>query len=87
MHNPLRSEADVFRLVVVIGAAAALVVALTLITRPIFGILLAALLVGVGVGLVWRVTRGTAPRSVAVPRAADDARRILVVANQPRRRA
>jgi len=82
MHNPLRSESDVFRLVVVIGVAAALVVALTLITRPIWGVLLAALLVGIGIGLVWRVTRGSEPRSVEGHPVADDTRRILVVANQ-----
>lgn len=82
MHNPLRSEADVFRLVVVIGAAAALVVALTLLTSPVWGVLLAALLIGIGVGLAWLVTRGSEPRSVAAHPVADDTRRILVVANQ-----
>jgi hypothetical protein len=82
MHNPLRSEADVFRLVVAIGVAVALVVALTLITRPVIGILLAALLIGVGIGLAWRVTRGSEPRTVATSHVADDTRRILVVANQ-----
>jgi GABA permease len=83
MHNPLRSEADVFRLVVVIGVAAALVVALTLITRSVWGVLLAALLIGVGIGFAWRVTRGSEPRSIEAPYATDDdTRRILVVANQ-----
>jgi hypothetical protein len=82
MHNPLRNEADVFRLVVVIGVAVALVVALTLITRPVWGVLLAALLIGVGVGLAWRVTRGSEPRSVSGMSVADGTRRILVVANQ-----
>jgi hypothetical protein len=82
MHNPLRNEADVFRLVVVIGVAVALVVALTLITRPVWGVLLAALLIGIGVGLAWRVTRGSEPRSVAGRSVADGTRRILVVANQ-----
>jgi hypothetical protein len=83
MHNPLRSEADVFRLVVVIGVAAALVVALTLITRSVWGVLLAALLIGVGIGFAWRVTRGSEPRNVEAPHATeDDTRRILVVANQ-----
>lgn len=82
MHNPLRSEADVFRLVVVIGVAAALVVALTLIASPVWGILLAVLLVAVGVGLAWRGTRGSEPREVHPARADDDTRRILVVANQ-----
>lgn len=82
MHNPLRSEADVFRLVVVIVVAAALVVALTLLTRPVDGVLLAALLIGLGIGLAWRVTRGSEPRNVELQHAADDTRRILVVANQ-----
>jgi GABA permease len=82
MHNPLRTEADVFRLVVVIGVAAALVVALTLITRPVWGVLVAALLVGIGIGYAWRITRGSEPRSVGSTSVADDTRRILVVANQ-----
>lgn len=82
MHNPLRSEADVFRLVVVIGVAAALVVALTLIASPVWGILLAVLLVAIGVGVAWRGTRGSEPREVHPARADDDTRRILVVANQ-----
>lgn len=82
MHNPLRSEADVFRLVVIIVGAAALVVALTLITRPVYGVLLAALLIGLGIGLAWRGTRGSEPRSIEAPQSTDDTRRILVVANQ-----
>ncbi|HEX4752051.1 MAG TPA: hypothetical protein VH268_04065 [Solirubrobacterales bacterium] len=82
MHNPLRSEADVFRLVVLIGVAAALVVALTLITEPVYGILLAALLIGIGVGLALRDARGGEPREVKPDRNDDDTRRILVVANQ-----
>jgi hypothetical protein len=82
MHNPLRNEADVFRLVVVIGTAAALVVALSLITRPVWGVLLAALLIGIGIGFAWRTTRGSEPRSVESTSVADDTRRILVVANQ-----
>ncbi|MFT3866374.1 MAG: hypothetical protein QM729_19110 [Solirubrobacterales bacterium] len=82
MHNPLRSEADVFRLVIVIGVAAALVVGLTLITKPVYGILLAALLIGIGVGAALRGARGGEPRNVTAPHLADDTRRILVVANQ-----
>ena len=82
MHNPLRNEADVFRLVVVIVGAAALVVALALITEPVWGILLAVLLIGIGIVAVWRVTRGSEPRSVEAPRSTDSTRRILVVANQ-----
>jgi hypothetical protein len=82
MHNPLRNEADVFRLVVVIVGAAALVVAVALITEPVWGVLLAVVLIGIGVGAIWRVTRGSEPRSVAAPESSDATRRILVVANQ-----
>ena len=82
MHNPLRTEADVFRLVVVIVGAAALVVAVALIAEPVWGILIAALLIAIGIGAVWRVTRGSEPREVSAPRSTDDTRRILVVANQ-----
>jgi len=82
MHNPLRSEADVFRLVVVIVGAAALVVAVALITEPVWGVLVALLLIAIGVGAVWRVTRGSEPRAITALRSTDDTRRILVVANQ-----
>lgn len=82
MHNPVRSEAEVFRLVVVLVGAAALVVALTLITSPIWGILLAVALIAVGVGLAWRETRGSEPREIHAVRVPDSTRRILVVANQ-----
>src|ERR1700742_2221112 len=82
MHNPLRSEAGVVRLVVVLVGAAALVVALTLITSPIWGILLAAILVLVGVWFAWRGTRGSEPREVHARSVPDNTRRILVVANQ-----
>ena len=82
MHNPLRNEADVFRLVIVIGVAAALVVALSLITRPLWGVLLAALLIGIGAWFAWRGTRGSEPRSVEARGLPDGTRRVLVVANQ-----
>jgi hypothetical protein len=82
MHNPLRTEADVFRLVVILGIAAAFVVALALIAGSVYGILLAVLLIGIGIGFAWRGARGSEPRSVAAPRSTDATRRILVVANQ-----
>ncbi len=82
MHNPLRSEADVFRLVVVIVGASALVVAVALITNPVWGILLAVLMLAIGIAAAWRVTRGSEPREVAAPVSTDSTRRILVVANQ-----
>ena len=82
MHNPLRSEADVFRLVVAIGLGAASVVALTLLTRPVVGVVCAAALIGFGVGLVYRSSRGSLRTDVALKHDEDERHRLLVVANQ-----
>ncbi len=82
MHNPLRSERDVFRAVVVIGAGAGAVIALTLLTRPAYGAVLFAVEVGLGIWLLWRRARGTLPHQAEVARRDDDAYRVLVMANQ-----
>jgi GABA permease len=82
MHNPLRSEADAFRWVVVIGVAALSVIGLTLLTRPVIGVVWAALLLGFGAGVAYRSSRGSLPRSVAVTRGGDGKHRLLVVANE-----
>jgi hypothetical protein len=82
MHNPLRSEADAFRWVVVIGVAAGSVIALALLTRPAIGAVWAAALLGFGAGLAYRNSRGSLPRSVAVTHGGDGKRRVLVVANE-----
>jgi GABA permease len=82
MHNPLRSEADAFRWVVVIGVGAVAVIALTLLTRPVFGVVLAAALIGFGAGVAYRNSRGSMPRSVELTRGRDGRHRILVVANE-----
>lgn len=82
MHNPLRNEADAFRLVVVIGIGAAAVVALTLLTRPVYGAILAAALIGFGVGLAWRGARGSLPSEFSPRSSEDDMHRLLVVANE-----
>ena len=82
MHNPLRSEADAFRWIVVIGIAAASVIALTLLTRPAVGVVWGAVLVGFGLGLAWRSARGSLSRSVLLSPGDDGRRRLLVVANQ-----
>jgi hypothetical protein len=82
MHNPLRSEADAFRWVVVIGVAAVSVILLTLLTRPVIGVVWAALLVGFGAGVAYRSSRGSLPRSVEVGRGGDGRHRVLVVANE-----
>jgi GABA permease len=82
MHNPLRSEADAFRAVVVIGAGLGAVVALAVLWRPAAGAVLLALEVGVALGLVWRGSRGRLPRTVSVLRRGARTHRILVVANE-----
>jgi hypothetical protein len=82
MHNPLRSEADAFRWVVVIGLGAVSVIALTLLTRPVVGVVWAALLIGFGIGVGYRSARGSLPRSVALTRGGDSKFRLLVVANE-----
>jgi GABA permease len=82
MQNPLRSEADAFRWIVVIGIGVASVTALTLLTRPAIGAAWAAALIGFGAGLAWRSSRGTLRGSVQLSRGGDGKRRVLVVANQ-----
>jgi len=82
VHNPLRSEADAFKWVVVIGLGAASIIALTLLTRPAIGAAWGAALVGFGAGLLYRSSRGTLPRNVQFSRGGDGKHRILVVANQ-----
>ena len=66
-RNPLRSEADAFRLLVIVVVATAVVVAVTLIAGTVPGFILALVLLAVGlwrsVGLVreWS-RRGSEPR-------------------------
>jgi len=82
LHNPLRSEADAFRWVVVIGLGAASIIALALATRPAIGAAWGAALIGFGAGLLYRSSRGSLPRSVQLSHGGDGRHRILVVANQ-----
>jgi GABA permease len=82
MHNPLSSEDDAFRWVVVIGGGAVAVIVLTLLTRPVFGVVLAAALIGFGAGVAYVGARGSLPRSVALTHGGDGKYRLLVVANE-----
>lgn len=82
MHNPLRSEADAFRFVMTIGAGAAAVIALSLLAGPEYGVVLAAALVGVGIGAAWRSSRGSIRRQAEVARGGGGVHRVLVVANE-----
>jgi GABA permease len=82
MHNPLRSEADAFRWVVVIGAACGAVIALTLLTAPRYGAVLGAALIGLGIGLTWRGARGSEPQQAEVAQGDGEVHRVLVLANE-----
>jgi hypothetical protein len=82
MHNPLRSEAEAFRFVMTIGAGAAAVIALSLLAGPEFGVVLAAALVGVGVGAAWRTSRGSERPKAEIARGDGNVHRVLVVANE-----
>ena len=82
MHNPLRSEAEAFRWLVVIGIAAASVIALTLLTRPAVGAVWGLVLVAAGIWLGLRSSRGHDRPGVELTRGGDGRHRVLVVANQ-----
>lgn len=82
MHNPLRSEADAFRWVVVFGLGAASVIVLVLLTSPAIGVIWAAALIGFGAGMAYRSARGSMPRDIALRSNGDARYRLLVVANQ-----
>ena len=82
MHNPLRSEADAFRWVVVIGLACGAVIALTLLTAPRYGAVLGAALIGLGIGLAWRGARGSEPQKAVIAPGDGEVHRVLVLANE-----
>jgi hypothetical protein len=83
MHNPLRSEAEAFRWVLVIGGACATVIALSLLTEPRYGAILGAALIGLGIGLLWRGARGSEPRKAHLVAGDGGATyRVLVCANE-----
>jgi hypothetical protein len=82
MHNPLRSERDVFRAVVIIAIALGAVIALTLLTRPAIGAALLALEIGLGIVLLWRGSLGALPHQAEVSHRDDPVYRVLVLANQ-----
>ncbi len=82
MHNPLRSEADAFRLVVIVGICAAVVIVVALAVDPLAGAIVLAAELAVGLWLVLRGSRGSLPRTAVVATASDEVHRILVVANE-----
>jgi hypothetical protein len=66
----------------VIGVGAVAIIVLTLLTRPVFGVILAAGLIGFGAGVAYRSSRGSLPRNVDLTRGGDGRHRMLVVANE-----
>jgi hypothetical protein len=82
MHNPLRSEAEMFRVVVIVGIAMALVIAVALIIDPLAGAILFGIELGVLIGVLYTGARGSLPRTADVASSDDGVHRILVVANQ-----
>lgn len=82
MHNPLRSEAEMFRVVVLVGAAAAPVIIAGLVISPLAALIVLGLELGLGIGLLWHSARGSEPRDVELPRSDDGVFRLLVVANE-----
>ena len=71
-----------FRFTMIIAAAAVPIVVLAVLTKPEYGAILLAAELGLGVGLVWRGSRGREPRTADVARRPDATHRVLVVANQ-----
>jgi GABA permease len=67
---------------VIFGVGAVSVIVLTLLTRPVFGVVWAAALIGFGIGVAYRGARGSLPRDVALTRGGDGRYRLLVVANE-----
>jgi GABA permease len=66
--------------VIVIGSAS--VIALTLLTSSIVGVIWAATLLGFGAALAWRSSRGIPLRQTELSRGGNDKHRLLVVASQ-----
>jgi len=82
MHNPLRSEAEMFRLVVAIGVGCGVVILVALVAGPLAGAILLAAEVALGIGFLWRGSRGSLPHRAEVAERGDDVYRVLVVANE-----
>jgi GABA permease len=82
VHSPLRSEADLFRLAVIVALGAASVILLVLLVDAAVGLIWAAALLGFGAGMTYRSARGSLPRTVPVGSSPDARHRLLVVANE-----
>jgi hypothetical protein len=82
MHNPLRSESEMFRIVVVIGLAALPVIIVGLAVSATAGAILLVVELLVGAWIVWDRSRGAEPHEAEVAVGGDGVHRLLVVANE-----
>jgi hypothetical protein len=82
MHNPLRSEAEMFRIVVLVGLAALPVIVLGLAVSPGAGAILLGVEVLAAAWFAWSRTRGVEPHEAEVAAGDDGVYRLLVVANE-----
>ncbi len=82
MHNPLRSETEVFRAVVIIGAVIAVLVGITALVGSTAGAILFFVLLMAGLWYLWRRSQGQEAVDPDLASAPATAHRILVMANQ-----
>jgi UPF0716 family protein affecting phage T7 exclusion len=54
-HNPLRREADMFRVLIMFAVAAAIVIAVALLISSLAGAIVGAILVAIGLWRTWRL--------------------------------
>ena len=71
-----------FRVVVIVGLAAVPVIVLGAAIGPAAGAIALGVELGIGIGLIWRSTRGAEPHVAEVAHADDGVHRLLVVANE-----
>ncbi len=54
-HNPLRNERDMFRVLVMFGVAAAIVIAVALLISSLAGAIVGAILLAIGLWRTWNL--------------------------------
>lgn len=82
MHNPIKTEADAFRVFVIVGIGGAVVVAVGLIVSSTAGAIVLAVLLAIGAYFAFGAFQGAEERTLDVAKGGGDVHRVLVVANQ-----
>jgi Flp pilus assembly protein TadB len=54
-HNPLRNEADMFRVLIMFGIAAAIVIVVAVLFGSLAGVIVLAVLLAIGLWRTWRL--------------------------------